>query len=267
MVPFDQLADGVYRRRYAHLDLNVGVIVGEAGVAVVDTRASHREAGELREELGRLTNQPVVAVINTHYHWDHVWGNARFGGVPIHGHVRCRTFLEQSGEMMRQTVMENCVERAAEYAEVETVPPDRTFEAVARIDLGTVELHLSYHGRAHTDSDIVVAVPAAGVTFMGDLIEEGAPPQFGSSFPSEWPNTLAAIEPDLPPVVVPGHGDVVDAGFVAEQRSQLEQVAATLTETPAAALQPPPGPFPAETMAQVWARYLGLQSQVDGASR
>ena len=44
---FDELADGVFRRRYESLDLNIGVVIGGDGVLVIDTRASHRQAEEL----------------------------------------------------------------------------------------------------------------------------------------------------------------------------------------------------------------------------
>jgi glyoxylase-like metal-dependent hydrolase (beta-lactamase superfamily II) len=77
---FDQLADGVYRRRYESLDLNVGVVLGEEGALIVDTRASHVEADELLDELRTLTSLPVRWVIDTHWPWDHTFGNARFPG-------------------------------------------------------------------------------------------------------------------------------------------------------------------------------------------
>jgi glyoxylase-like metal-dependent hydrolase (beta-lactamase superfamily II) len=82
---FDQLADGVFRRRYASLDLNIGVVIGDEGVLIVDTRASHVEADELRSDLRALTAKPVLWVIDTHWHWDHTFGNARFPGAEIWG--------------------------------------------------------------------------------------------------------------------------------------------------------------------------------------
>ena len=77
---FDELADGVFRRHYESLDLNVGVVLGDEGSLIADTRASHVEADELLDELRRLTSLPVLWVIDTHWHWDHTFGNARFPG-------------------------------------------------------------------------------------------------------------------------------------------------------------------------------------------
>jgi glyoxylase-like metal-dependent hydrolase (beta-lactamase superfamily II) len=99
---FDELADGVFRRRFASLDLNVGVVVGEEGLLVVDTRASHREADQLIEELNTLTTLPVSWVVNTHWHWDHTFGNSRFPAADIWGHRLCREALLERPEEMIQ---------------------------------------------------------------------------------------------------------------------------------------------------------------------
>lgn len=259
MSPFDELGDRVFRRRYAHLDLNVGVVIGEAGTLVIDTRASHVEADELREELSQLTAQPVVGVINTHFHWDHLWGNARFPEVPIWGHVHCRDFLLESGETMRQRVhAEANPEFRREVEEVVMVPPTDTLEASNRIHLGDRVVLLSYHGRGHTDSDLVVTVPDTDVTFAGDLVEEGAPPSFGDSFPFEWPDTLAKI--DFCATIVPGHGDVVSRAFVDRQREELVAVAEALREAGSDAAQMPPRPYPREVMTKAWERQQRLSA-------
>ncbi|MGA7271057.1 MAG: MBL fold metallo-hydrolase [Acidimicrobiia bacterium] len=257
MSSFDELGDRVFRRRYSHLDLNVGVVIGEAGTLVIDTRASHREGGELREELRRLTDRPVVGVINTHFHWDHVWGNSRFADMPIWGHVRCRDFLLESGDAMRQHVLAQIEpEFRGQVEEVVTVPPNETLETSDRIHLGDRVVLLNHHGRGHTDSDLVVTVPDADVTFAGDLLEEGAPPSFGDSFPLEWPRTLAAV--DFSSTIVPGHGDVVDRAFVEQQRGELEAVAQALRDADPDAIQAPPGPYPPRVMASAWERQLHL---------
>lgn len=173
---FDELADGVFRRRYESLDLNVGVVLGEEGTVIVDTRASHVEADELLDELPRLTSLPVRWVIDTHWHWDHTFGNARFPAAEIWGHERCRKAMVDRGESMKDDAATWLPDRVEEIAQVVITLPTRVFDTVARIDLGPVVAVLSYHGRGHTDGDIVVTV--GEVSFMGDLREEGAPPVF-----------------------------------------------------------------------------------------
>ena len=94
-----------------------------------------------------------------------------------------------------------------EIDRVRIVPPTRTFSERATVAIGR-SVELSYHGFAHTDNDIVVTVPDGGVAFFGDLIEEGAPPNFGDSHPVAWPLTLRLASEALPSTIVPGHGDV-----------------------------------------------------------
>ena len=93
-----EVADGVFQRRYEPWDVNVCVVRGADGLLVVDTRASHRQADELRSDLGRLGRPRWV--VNTHAHFDHSFGNHRFGAasdlrLPIYGHARVPAHLDQ----------------------------------------------------------------------------------------------------------------------------------------------------------------------------
>ena len=82
-----------------------------------------------------------------------------------------------------------------------------------------------------------MVVPDAGVVFAGDLVEEGAPPLYGDdAFPYEWPATLDRLLALAPATVVPGHGDVVDHGFVAGQGDQLAALAGLCRQVAAGAL-------------------------------
>ena len=222
---FDELGSGVFRRRYESLDLNVGVVVGTDGVLLVDTRASLRQARELAEELPALTDLPVRWVVNTHWHWDHTFGNAVFADAEIWGHELCVVALSQHGDEMKQAAREWLpADARAEIDEVEIVPPASTFSDHASLDVGR-EVSLTYHGFGHTDADIVVRVPDANVAFLGDLIEQGSPPVFDDSHPVAWPLTLRLASEDLPSTIVPGHGDVVDPEFVRMQHQELAEVA------------------------------------------
>jgi glyoxylase-like metal-dependent hydrolase (beta-lactamase superfamily II) len=265
--PFDELADGVYRRRYESLDLNIGVILGEAAVLVVDSRASHRQADELRAELESLTKLPVAWVVNTHYHWDHTWGNARFPEATLWGHVLCRSEMLEHGEEARQRVLDSMPpEHHDAINEVVITPPTETFTAESSIDLGNRIVDLAYHGRGHTNSDIVVTVRDAGVVFAGDLIEEGAPPSFGDAYPLEWAPTLRGA--GLAGTIVPGHGDIVAMGFAETQREELAYIAALAhrghqADAPVSELIGD-GPYPAATMEIALTRaYAQLDGDLD----
>lgn len=265
MQPFDEVGDRVFRRRYEYLDSNIGVVIGDDEVLVVDSRATHRQADELIAELAVLTTLPVRYLVNTHWHWDHVWGNARFPNVEIWGHTRTRLEIIERGEEARADVLgwiEEEHRRATQ--EVELVAPEHTFTALADLVVGGRLVQLRYHGRAHTDADVVIHVPDAGVTFLGDLVEEGSPPSFGDSYPLDWPVTLEVVEQTLHPVVVPGHGDVVGRVFVATQRAELAEIARLVEEASAGAdreatlrAMPYPEEYSAEALERGLAQLAG----------
>ena len=96
------------------------------------------------------------------------------------------------------------------------------------LDVGGRAVSLRHLGRGHTGADLVVAVD--DVVFAGDLVEEGAPPAMDDAFPLEWAATLTALLGLVRGPVVPGHGAVVDAAFVAAQRDELARLARWLTE-------------------------------------
>ena len=177
--------------------------------SIVDTRISHRQADEILADLRTLTPLPVRAVVNTHGHNDHAFGNHRFRPAPIWGHDRCARMIRETGARPdRGRSPRRMPDLAAELAEVVLDPPDRTFDgdvgdassstpAVGRIELR----HL---GRGHTDNDIVVLVPDADVLFAGDLVENGAPPYFGDGYPIDWPATVERMVELVTGAVVPG---------------------------------------------------------------
>jgi glyoxylase-like metal-dependent hydrolase (beta-lactamase superfamily II) len=261
---FQELGDGVFRRRYESLDLNVGVVIGEDGVLVIDTRASHGQADELRAELASLTDLSVRWVVNTHWHWDHSFGNARFPGAEIWGHDLCRKALFERGEDMKQGAKTWLPEQYhSAIDEVEITPPTRTFSDRASMSIGrTVEM--SYHGLAHTDADIVITVPDEGVAFMGDMVEESAPPNFGDGYPVTWPLSLRLAMEGAPNSIVPGHGDVIDGVFVETQHEELVAVAELSTRLIAGEVTireaAASGPYPEAVMQSALQRALEVVS-------
>lgn len=225
------VGDGVFMRRFRRwdnlsFDQNVGVVLGERGPVVIDARGSHRRAASVLQELRALTRQPVVAVVNTHHHWDHTFGNAMFRPAPIWGHANNALHFAERGERRRQQVSELVPRLADELAEVVLTPPDRTFTRRATLDLGNRLVRLSHPGRGHTDNDVIVQVPDADVTFAGDLLVEGTSPGFNDAYPISWSQVLARLAREVAAgVVVPGHGGALAASDIASRRAQMEEMA------------------------------------------
>ncbi len=259
---FDELGDGVFRRRYESLDTNIGVVVGESGILVVDTRASHVEADELLAELKMLSPLPVRWVIDTHWHWDHTFGNARFPGAEIWGHDLCRQAMLERGDSMKDDAAAWLPDRRAELDAVVITPPGSVFTDTRTIDLGLMKVTMSYHGLGHTDADIAITVDGTGVLFAGDLLEEGAPPIFDDGFPLSWPSTLESILDDGDDVIVPGHGDVMDQAVARAQLAEIEEVAGIARRCILDGLPVEEGsrigPYPAEYMTPALNRALEI---------
>jgi glyoxylase-like metal-dependent hydrolase (beta-lactamase superfamily II) len=251
------LAEGVYARRYSELDLTVGLVVGATGCLVVDTRGDIGQGTELADAVRKITGLPW-SVVCTHAHFDHCFGTSAFLPCAVWAHGSMVTELTTNGERARRSRAKSYSEAGrteiAEDLERTTVElPDRLFTAEAVIGLGGREVVLKHVGRAHTDHDVLVHVPDAGVVFAGDVVENAASGFSADSFGEDndlasWPGVLAAIEALGAPIVVPGHGDPVDAAFVAAERAKLTELtglhsrvgSGELSEHDAVALSPYP---------------------------
>ena len=222
-----EVGDGVLARRYAELDLTVGLVVGAARAMVVDTRGDAMQGAELAAAVRAVTALPLVVAI-THAHFDHCFGTSAFLPAPVYALPRCREVIVASAAAQRAEWAAFYRDRhddvtAAALAATDPPPPDAAAPAV--LDLGGRAVELLDLGPGHTDHDLVVRVPDAGVVFAGDLVEQGAPPDFGDAVVARWPHTVTALLGLAPRVVVPGHGNPVDPAFVAEQRDRLAEVA------------------------------------------
>src|SRR5215469_18608027 len=74
---------------------NAGFVVGDDGVAVIDTFENEAAAKALLEQIRALTHLPIKFVVNTHYHLDHVAGNRVFAqhGAVIVAHHGVRAWI------------------------------------------------------------------------------------------------------------------------------------------------------------------------------
>ena len=255
--PWREVGNRIWIRRYASLDQTIGVIGGDGVLAVIDTRATHRLADELRAELAALPGE-IGAVINTHGHWDHVFGNARFRPAPIHGHLRCAEMVTLRGEAQRARLCDAYPGEADAFREVELTPPTELFEDSATVDIGGRRVDLRYLGLGHTDNDIVALVPDAGVLFAGDLLENAPAPGFGDSFPIAWAETGRRLLDLVEGPVVPGHGDPFERSFAERQVAELGVLAELARQAAGGAIGLDAAlarsPFPPEATAEALER-------------
>jgi glyoxylase-like metal-dependent hydrolase (beta-lactamase superfamily II) len=221
-----EVADGVYARRHVELDLTLGLVVGGERCLVVDSGTDEVHGAEFAAAIREITPLPWTLVI-THAHFDHFLGTAAFLPCPVWAHERCRAVLlggaeEHRREWVRRYRDEGRPELAERIERARVVPPTDVLTDRVVLDLGARTVELVHPGLGHTDHDVVVRVPDVAVVFAGDLVEQGAPPSVGpDSVTGHWPSTLDAVLALGPRVVVPGHGEPVDPGFVRAQRDEL----------------------------------------------
>jgi len=229
-----ELADGVLARRYAELDLTVGLIVGGERALVVDTRGDRAQGAELAAAVRAVTALPV-GVVYTHAHFDHCFGTASLLAAPVHarpvyGHPGCAAALAAGAEAQRAEWTAYYRDRgdretADALAGSPVVMPSALVGGETALQLGDRTVVLSHPGPAHTDHDLTVLVPDAAVLFAGDLVEHGAPPDFTDAYPLDWPAAIERLGASGATTVVPGHGDPVAPDFVAGQHEELTMVA------------------------------------------
>jgi glyoxylase-like metal-dependent hydrolase (beta-lactamase superfamily II) len=221
-----EIGRDVFTLRYRFYDQQIGVVVGADGILVVDTRSTQRQGQEIVDDLKQVTTLPIRAVINTHFHYDHTFGNHVFRPAPIWGHERCAARLAATGEGARERMILEEPELADDLRQVVVDPPDRTFDERTIVDGIGRDVELRYIGRGHTDNDIVVLVPDDGTLFAGDLLENGATPYFGDGFPIDWPATADTLAALVQGTVVPGHGDAGDRSLAERQATEFHELAA-----------------------------------------
>jgi glyoxylase-like metal-dependent hydrolase (beta-lactamase superfamily II) len=261
-----EIGDRCFTRRYPFYDQNIGLVLGRGGALVIDTRSTYAQAREILADVRALTSDPVTVVVDTHGHFDHVFGNAIFRPAAIWGHERCVAFMRANSERRKAAIEAETPELAGLLDEVVIDPPDRTFVERATVEVGGRPIELRYLGRGHTDHDIVVTIPGTGVVWAGDLLEGGAVPFFGDGYPLDWPATARALADLVDPdsgVAVPGHGEHAGRVFADAQATSIAALAelarrvhaGELTSDEAIAAHPFPD-HPAEDARRPLARAL-----------
>jgi len=238
---FEKIADGVYYATASgtmQVGANSPVFVSGGETLLIDSETSPAAGRALVQDIKAFTDAPVKVVINSHFHYDHLYGNQIFGSdVQIIGHDQTRerlkantleqyTFLTsvrpiparvdalrqriaQEGDAQQKATLERQMQNALAYQEqvkeVRQTPPGLTFDHAMTLYRGGREFRLMYLGRGHTDTDIVTYLPHERIVATGDLMESVIS-YMGDSYPEDWIATLDKLKALDFDTVLPGHG-------------------------------------------------------------
>jgi len=229
-----EVAPRVWVRRLVELDQSLGLVIGDDSCLVIDTGISAEAGFAYATAIRELTDLPWQ-VAYTHDHYDHWFGTSAFGESAIWAVGDGAHYLafgdDQRKKWAAKYRRDGREEDARRIGASRLVPPNCRVNGAVGLNLGGRTVVLRQVGPAHSDNDMVVEVPDAGVLFAGDLLENGAPPTYGSAFPYEWPQAVEYLLSWKPPIVVPGHGEPADYWWARTQVRDLAEVARLCRET------------------------------------
>jgi glyoxylase-like metal-dependent hydrolase (beta-lactamase superfamily II) len=190
---------------------NAGIVVTGAGVVVFDALGTPSLGQMLLEKIRTITDEPVVRVILSHYHADHIYGLQVFealdaeilapAGAEIYLESQnARDRLEERRFTLDPWVNDN----------TRLVYPDQYLSEGRHFRLGDVEFIVTTVGAAHSDGDLTLYVAPDRVLFSGDVIFEGRVPFLGDANTRHWLKVLERMEKEQLVALVPGHGAAAD---------------------------------------------------------
>jgi cyclase len=258
----EKVAEDVYlarARAQAMINSNSAVFVGSKDVVVVDAHSKPSAAASLIRQIKReVTEKPVRYVINTHFHWDHTQGNHAFrvaeekidfiattttkqlmSDLAV---SRVKASLEEASTRTdqlrtRAAASKSAAEKAfcadqinqleryrAELQNYAPELPTITFDQSYVIQDKAHDLHLAFHGHAHTAGDLAVFCPQKRAVASGDVIH-GFLPYIADGFPKAWPATIDSIGQLEFDHILPGHAFLqTGRGIMTNLRNYIEEL-------------------------------------------
>ncbi|MEN8800647.1 MAG: MBL fold metallo-hydrolase [Thiogranum sp.] len=186
---------------------NAGVIVTAEGVVVFDALGTPSLADLLRRKIREVTDQPVVRVISSHYHADHIYGLQVFEeqGADVWAPAGAEKYLDSENARERLEERRFSLEPWVNET-TRLVEPDRYIEVQENFQLGSLRFTVSPVGAAHSDGDLTLYVEPDRILFSGDIIFEGRVPFVGDANSGRWLKAVERMEDRQLLALVPGHG-------------------------------------------------------------
>ena len=276
----EKVAEGVYAalaKPQIMTNCNAVIFVLSRDVLVVDAHSKPSAAASLLAQIKKeVTEKPVRYLVNSHFHWDHTQGDAAYKAANSKidiitsdatkqlmsqlGRDRLKESLDSVPAMIdtlkaraakarnpqdRDWANDQIRQLQAYQEEMKSDPlelPTVTFAKTHVIQDGAGDLHVEFHGRAHTAGDVQVFSPSKGVVAAGDTII-GFLPNLNDGYPRPWPKTIDSVAELKFDHIVGGHGPVQQGrARMTQFRNYIEDLTARVEKakkagTPLAELQ------------------------------
>lgn len=205
---------------------NPGIVLTSAGLVMIDPGSTVHIGKNVLAEAKKVSNEPIVAVFNTHIHGDHWLANqaikAAYPDVKIYGHPEMLVEIENGeGENWINT-METLTDGASKGTIV--VAPDNTVDNEDNLKVGETTFKIHHYGIAHTKTDIMIEVVEESVMFLGDnVLALRIPRASDGTFQGNINSVNTALESNAT-IFVPGHGPTGDKAMVEKYITYLTLV-------------------------------------------
>lgn len=186
---------------------NATAVITDQGIVVIDALGTPALAHHFLQLLSKISSQPVVKVITTHYHADHIYGLQVFKsqGAEIIAPAGYREYLDS--ENARNRLEERRFSLDPWVNEnTHLLPADTVIDKNTRFSLGNIHFDINYLGSAHSDGDLSIRISPDQVLITGDLIFEGRIPFTGNADTGHWLALLKSLEHTRLKALIPGHG-------------------------------------------------------------
>ena len=205
---------------------NPGMVLTNDGIVIVDPGSSMQAGEMVLRMLKKVSDQPVIAVFNTHIHGDHWLGNqairATYPDAPIYGHTEMLAMVAAGSGDTWVELMDRLTEGATKGTRV--VGPSHAVKHGDTFKIGNKTFRIHHYGQAHTRTDIMIEVEEDDVVFLGDNVTADRIPRMSDG---NFQGNISSVDKILgieAKTWVPGHGPTGDATMVKAYRDYLQAV-------------------------------------------
>lgn len=202
---------------------NPAVVKTSAGLVVIDPGSTVHVGRHVLNAIKEISDQPIVAVFNTHIHGDHWLANlamkAAYPNVKIYGHQEMLNQVASGEGDNWVTLMHQMTDGASEGTMV--VAPDHAVNADDIITIGDTRFKIHHYGTAHTNTDIMIEAIENSVVFLGDnVLTQRIPRMSDGTFQGTIDSVNKVLESNAK-IYVPGHGPTGNKAMVEDYINYL----------------------------------------------